>query len=145
MQVYVDDPVLVVRGSRKVRREQVAILMLAWSVLGIALAVRKGQLGPRVDWIGFTFTLRRRAIVVSILACRLQEIRQLTDELAKGNVVSVKVLRTYVGKVQSLASLLYIWSAGVPCSPSPQPVYVLIFLTLRTTSPITSEKLSTWL
>ena len=127
MQVYVDDPVLVVRGSRRGRREQVALLMLAWSVLGIGLAVRKGQLGPRVDWIGFTFTIRPRAVIAAILASRLQEVRQLTEEIARANVVSIKVLRTYVGKVQSLASLLYIWSGGGPCIPSSPPLYALIF------------------
>ena len=44
MQVYVDDPVLVVRGCPRTRRDQVAILMLAWSVLGISLAIRKANM-----------------------------------------------------------------------------------------------------
>ena len=106
-----------------------AILMLAWSVLGIGLAVRKGQFGPRVDWIGFTFSIKMRAVIVTILAARLEEIRQLSAELAKGNLVSIKVLRTYVGKVQSLASLLYIWSRESLVCPCPHPRLALIFFT----------------
>ena len=44
LQVYIDDPALVIRGPRESRRHQVALLLLAWHVLGVSLAIKKGQL-----------------------------------------------------------------------------------------------------
>ena len=55
LQVYVDDPAMVVKGTKAFRRNQVTLMMLAWRLLGIALAIKKGQLGPIVDWVGITF------------------------------------------------------------------------------------------
>ena len=83
-----------------------AVLMLAWAAWGISLAVKRGHLGERVDWVGFTFTLRPARVITTVLAARLEEIRQLADSIAGHNVVSFKQLRTFVGKVQSLAPLL---------------------------------------
>ena len=114
MQVYVDDPVVVISGTRAARRRQVATLMLAWAILGIGLAVQKGQFGPTVDWIGFSYAIRPQAVIASALASRLEEVRLMTEEILSGNMVAIRMLRTYIGKVQSLASLLYIWPGGGP-------------------------------
>ena len=43
MQVYVDDPALIVRGTPQQRSQQVTLMLLAWRLLGIDLAVEKGQ------------------------------------------------------------------------------------------------------
>ena len=121
MQVYVDDPAMAVRGSRAFRRQQVAVLMLAWATLGISLALKKGQLGTSVDWIGITMAVRQWGVEASITAARLQEVRALVDDIRGKNVISLKELRSFTGKVQSLASLLFTWR---PCllytSPSPR-------------------------
>ena len=56
-QVYVEDPVLAIRGTPQVCIEQIALALLAWAVLGISLATAKGQAGVTVNWIGATFTV----------------------------------------------------------------------------------------
>ena len=57
MQTYVDDPALALRGTSSVRRKQVARAILTWTVLGVPLALTKGQLGVTINWIGATFTV----------------------------------------------------------------------------------------
>ena len=109
MQIYVDDPALVVSGPRQHRRQQVALMMLAWRILGIDLAVDKGQMGPIVDWIGITLSIHTTGVFATIMAARLQEVREILESIAASNVVSLKVLRSLTGKCQSIASLLYMW------------------------------------
>ena len=39
----------------------------------------------------------------------MNEVRQMASDISKLNVVPLKSLRSFVGKVQSLASLLFMW------------------------------------
>ena len=57
MQTYVDDPALALRGTTGERRLQVARAMLTWTILGVPLALTKGQFGTTINWIGATFTV----------------------------------------------------------------------------------------
>ena len=109
MQVYVDDPILAIRGPPAARRRHAATVMLAWAVLSISLAVRKGQFSETANWIGHTFAVTSDGITATILADRLDEVRLLTSKLVATNVVSLTELRSYVGKIQSMASLLFTW------------------------------------
>ena len=83
--------------------------MPAWAVLGINLAINKGQVGPDIDWTGCTFSLRDESVVATTLASRLAEVRQLVDDVGTMDVIATQKLRTLIGKVQSLASLLFVW------------------------------------
>ena len=116
MQAYVDDPVLVVRGSRGFRRVQIAILLLAWRVLGVSLAIKKGQLGRLVDWVGITVSVHQGGVVATVQEARMQDIAQMADTIAQSNVVSLRDLRSFTGKCQSVASLLYVWRPFVHIS-----------------------------
>ncbi len=62
MQVYIDDPVVTIRGTPDIRQEQVALLVLAWAVLGVGPSFRKGQLGRAIHWIGAEFRLESDAV-----------------------------------------------------------------------------------
>ena len=114
MQVYVDDPILIVRGTRQFRDKQFAMIMLAWAVLGINSAIRKGQVGAEIDWIGCSLAIRSDAVVATILAARLDDVRQLVEQAKGKYTIPIRELRTLVGKVQSLALLLYVWRPFVP-------------------------------
>ena len=87
MQVYVDDPVLVLRGPRAFRRRQVAMRMLAWRIIGVSLAIKKGQLGKPVDWVGITVSPHDGGppdgpgVLATIQAARMKEIEELADHL----------------------------------------------------------------
>ena len=109
LQVYVDDPSLAIRGSPPHCQKQAALMILAWSILGVRLAFNKGQWGPSVNWIGANLTVLNRAVEVCILQSRLDDVRSLIDAVQARNVVSLKALRTLTGKLQSIASLMYTW------------------------------------
>ena len=109
MQVYLDDPIIAFLGTPEVCRHQAALAILTWTVLGIKLAVEKGQYSSEVQWIGAVFTGREGGVAATILASRLSELRDLALDIRSRNYVSVKVLRSFTGKAQSMASLLYIW------------------------------------
>ena len=109
MHVYVDDPIATIRGTPDVVAEQVSILMLTWVALGIDLAIPKGQLGSMVNWIGATFSIAGRVVTATIQQQRLDELLQLAEAMLLTNVVTVKQLRSFTGKAQSVASLLFTW------------------------------------
>ena len=73
-QVYVDDPVLALRGTPEATRQTAALAVLSWTVLGVALAMKKGQFGPSVDWIGASFRVVKDGIEATILESRLTEL-----------------------------------------------------------------------
>ena len=109
MQVYVDDPLIVLLGTPEVCRQQAALAILVWTIFGVKLATKKGQLGASVNWIGATFTVREDGVEATIVAARLAELKELAHGIRYSNTVSVKALRTFTGKCQSMASLLYTW------------------------------------
>jgi len=109
MQVYVDDPALVVRGSKAFRRAQVTLMVLVWRILGIRLAIDKGQCCSLVNWIGTTLSIHNGGVFATILQSRLDELQQIASTMSQLNIVSVKDLRSFTGKLQSVPSLLYMW------------------------------------
>ena len=110
LQVYVDDPWAAVVGDMAKRDRSMAACIVCWRILGINLAFAKAQRGASVDWIGCSISVQSSDTVhATIAADRLDELRELTDIFDAGNVIKKKELRSYVGKAQSIASLLHTW------------------------------------
>ena len=56
MNVYVDDPIVVMRGNeRRIRR--VSSMVIGWLLLGFPLAFHKAVLAPTVLWVGITLQI----------------------------------------------------------------------------------------
>ena len=108
-QCYVDDPLLVVRGTAAQRQSVVMRVVLTWLVFGFPLAFRKAQLAQLVVWIGFQIQIFRDKVVVTIPAEKVEDMRKLTNEILLLNVVGVRALRSYVGKAVNMASILHVW------------------------------------
>ena len=104
-----DDPLVVVRGTATARRGLLAALIVLWRCLGLNLAFDKGSFGRSVDWIGHTVSVTDVGVELRINAERVQELQDLTLEAFKVNVVSLKWLRSYIGKANSFASVLVFW------------------------------------
>ena len=123
LEIYVDDPFAIARGTPQRRRIIFGKLTAAWLVMGLPLAFRKAVRGMDVPWIGVQFIIQSGQVVATIPAEKLSEVRGMTQDLAKGNVIPKKILRTFAGKMQSVASLLFalrpyvavLWAAL--CSP----------------------------
>ena len=110
MQVFVDDPWLAFRGSPEQCRRMTATLILVWRILGVDLAFSKGQIGDRVNWIGATLSIESSTtLAVTITQARLDELRIICDDIASKSTITVRTLRSFTGKCQSMASILATW------------------------------------
>ena len=115
LQVYVDDPWLALRGDRQTRDRHIAMVILAWRIMGVRLAFKKAHRGFSMDWIGANISTPvcvnkdDISVVATIAKNRLDEVLVLTSHLLKSNVVSIKELRSFTGKMQSIAALLHTW------------------------------------
>ena len=83
--------------------------VLLWRAPGFPSALRKGVVGPSVDWTGLRVSVGNKAVAVTISAQRVEELLSLTREATQRNVVSRKWLLSFAGKASSFASVLVFW------------------------------------
>ena len=92
-QVYMDDPIWILRGPSSRRNRNLALLLYTGRALGINLAWRKGARGCQLSWIGVMFEIMQAEAVV-----KLTVPRKMTTEICatleswaqKGMVVSFR-------------------------------------------------------
>ena len=58
LQTYMDDPLLVLMGSREERRSHFAMLLYTAKAFGINLAFHKGERGLQLTWVGVRIEVR---------------------------------------------------------------------------------------
>ena len=130
MELFVDDPHVSMRGTPERIKFNTAKLIAGWSLLGFPLALHKLHKGEQVQWVGrfFTIDLLEQCVKVEIPEEKLDELREMTRSFMQGNVVPLKQLRTYTGKLQAVASLIiFLRPFASPCwavmysSPSGAP------------------------
>lgn len=109
LQIYVDDPLLAVRGTRKRRRLLAARFIAVMIILGIRLAFDKAQFGKNVGWIGVNLAVLRLAVEAAVPLDKLQAILQMIDSMENSNVITIRDLRSLAGKVSNIATVLYMW------------------------------------
>ena len=109
LQVYVDDPLLAVKGGSDGRRLLAARFIAAFTVLGVRLAYPKAQFGFTVTWIGVQLTVKADAVEARIPLDKLQDLLQLIRALQTSNVAAIKDVGSLAGKATNIATLLYQW------------------------------------
>ena len=107
LQCYVDDPILAMRGSRWLRDRLVALVVVIWRCLGFPLSFRKGQRGSSVTWIAASLSVKNGSVSCGVKEEIVRDVKALTAEILQSNLVSTKQLRSYTGKVQCVASLVF--------------------------------------
>lgn len=103
VQVYVDDPLFTIRGTVERQRR------LAWMIMGFPMAFHKAVMSPKLTWIGISLQVSDNSVEVEVPEAKVAELLQLIAEVLSSNVVSKAVLRTCIGKLMAIASLLYMW------------------------------------
>ena len=53
VQIYTDDPITTIYATPERTKRVVAIIIMAWMVLGFSMAFHKAQLAKTVDWVGY--------------------------------------------------------------------------------------------
>ena len=130
MQVFVDDPWLAMQGSCAQLDRMTAIAIIAWRILGVSLALSKGQIGDSISRIEARLSIEYdRDLAITIIQSRLDELMQPCIDILASETVSIRKLRAFTGKAQSIASVLHVWRPFVsrlygalyPTDPVPHP------------------------
>ena len=109
LNCYVDDPILLLCGTRARRRLMAQTVLLWWCALGCRLAYPKGQLGPRVSWIGAAVEvdLVRARVMVRIPRDKVDQVTSAIAAFLRGRgMLSHQDLRALAGRVSWMAGLL---------------------------------------
>ena len=109
LQLYVDDPIIALRGAEARRRRLASKFVAVFLVLGFPLAFSKAQRGQCVVWIGVTFEVRKWEIECRIPYGKLQELEEMILGLLKSNVAPVKAVRSLGGNATNISTIIYVW------------------------------------
>ena len=103
-QIYVDDPVLVVRGYGDARRWYLARAILLWAALGARLALKKASRGTKVTWIGAQYEVLQQGIKVGIDQQRVAKLQEAMASVSAGK--GLVNLRSLTGELSWVAGLV---------------------------------------
>ncbi|CAK0858261.1 unnamed protein product, partial [Prorocentrum cordatum] len=128
-QTFVNDPAISVRGSAEDRARRMSMIVLAWRVLGFHLAFHKAHQGVLVPWFGCVVTVGSTNSLVRVDKAKIDDCRAFVLECLRTNVVSAKRLRSALGSLARVASLVFImrpflnqmWGALAGSSPGAPP------------------------
>jgi hypothetical protein len=114
LSVYVDDPLGAYLGTVGVRQRSMAMTLLMWGALKLPLSLSKASRGSTLTWTSAVFRVitdptntRDLGILVRVKPTLVEEVQQQTLTFLTHNVVSIKKLRSYTGKLMHMASLVH--------------------------------------
>ena len=93
LQIYVDDPLLAVRGSKSCRRLLAARFVAVLTLLGFRLAFDKAQFGQCVTWIGVQIHIKGLSVEATVPPEKVRAILEIVESMQQCNVITVKDLR----------------------------------------------------
>ena len=106
---YVDDPLITMVAEPFERRQMQAMVLLLWSSLRLPLSLKKATAGQKVTWTSGQFSLLTTpewGVEVRVKESIVTDVAEQTATLLKDNVVSLKVLASFTGKVMHICSLI---------------------------------------
>ena len=108
VQVFVDDPAMVAKGTFDQAAGAATNILLWAAVTGFPLKLGKSEGGKSIRWIGATLELNDDAkeLVVSIPAERRTKLLEACREVAKKPMVSSKRLMSLAGSLSFVAGLV---------------------------------------
>ena len=112
VRTLVDDPSLIVGGTRNRRRKIFLRTILLWLALGAELSWKKGSLGKTPEWTGAYMRewLRsdgKRGVIVGITKERMEKLRVMcTTLLGRGPKVPRRAVRTLAGLTSWMSGLM---------------------------------------
>ena len=106
LQTFVDDPIIVVKGTEEEIHNMINTTLAWWSVVGLRIAWSKGGIGHSAEWIGANITINNEGdkVVVQVPADKINDWKVLVDSLFTKPLVSRKKLQQLAGKLN--------WAAG---------------------------------
>ena len=107
VQLYVDDPMVSMRGTPEQIHDMTNRVLMLWRTLGLKISWAKGALGEEADWIGAGIKVNNHKdeVTVFITEEKVQEWKCLIAEAAKKPMVSKRQVSRLAGKMN--------WAAGM--------------------------------
>ena len=111
LQLYVDDAIVLLNGTRAHRDEKLALLLHTAAGMGIQISYHKGERGRKTTWIGIQFEIdvAEAAMVLSIPKKMLAELKAALEEWKNKGMVGLRQLRSFTGRASWLAGVLFRW------------------------------------
>ena len=116
LQIYVDDPILYVKGDSHQRTHLMARTLALWAGLGAKIALHKVAKGPCVKWIGANYKVLPRGVEVAIDKERISKLSEVVDTALQSKGL-LKDARSLAGELS--------WVAGVV--PTTRPFVNMIW------------------
>ena len=113
LEVYVDDPWAGITGTAEDIENDVIALLVGWELLGMPVAYHKAAFGTDLKWVGVQLKVNLDTVEVSIPADKVEEVEQMASGFLKHNLVPDKELRSFIGKVMNIASVIHAWKPFV--------------------------------
>jgi len=104
--IYVDDPLFILKGTRKQRDHDLAIVLLAAMTAGYPLAWKKGARGTGVTWIGASISTTDTHVCVTIPESKIAELKEMLRTYVGRPMLPRASLRSFVGKCGFVAGLV---------------------------------------
>ena len=106
MQLFVDDPLITLRGSEEQICDMTVKVLLLWLALGLKVAWQKGSMNVKTEWIGAGINIDNvgQRLMVQVTRDKVEVWRKLAKSLSSKPMVSSKELQRFVGKMN--------WAAG---------------------------------
>eukprot|EP00913_Durusdinium_trenchii_P011074 g10396.t1 len=107
-QLYMDDPIWILRGPTSRRNRNLALLLYTARALGINLAWHKGSRGSQLTWIGVMFEVvqAEAAIKLTVPKKMMAEAAQDLEAWESRGMVSVKEVQQLTGRLSWIAGIL---------------------------------------
>ena len=113
LEVYVDDPWTGLPGSAESIDEEITTLLVGWELLGLSVAYHKAAMGKDLKWIGMQVTVHHDSVEARIPEDKIRDISDMAKSYLTKNVVAGKELRSFIGKVMNIASVIHAWKPFV--------------------------------
>eukprot|EP00435_Cladocopium_sp_Y103_P022155 s5939_g5.t1 len=105
LQIYVDDPAGIVKGSRDHRDHLIGKTLALWAALGARIALHKADRGRKIKWIGANYQVIPGGVRVAIDAERIQKLTHTVQEGLKPKGL-VHGMRSLAGELSWIAGLI---------------------------------------
>ena len=75
LQTFVDDPIIVIKGTEEEIQNMINATLASWSVIGLKIAWSKGSVGYSAEWIGANISVNNEdnKVVVQVPADKIND------------------------------------------------------------------------
>lgn len=107
-QLYMDDPMWILRGPSSRRNRNLALLLYTARALGIYLAWHKGSRGSQLTWIGAMFEVKATEAQINLTVPKkmMMEIKSALEAWENKGMVSLKEVQQVTGRLSWVAGIL---------------------------------------